>query len=164
MSGYGWELDQVISEVRRAEVIVELGSFRGGSLRVWRKEFDPMLMIAVEPTEDLTQQTADDLGVVLIRGRSQDPAIFEEVTWALNGRTIDLLYIDGDHLYAPVRQDWELYSPLVSPDGVVVLDDAVIKDNPTVEVHRLYTELREGRLSKLIYDGRGGTGLAIIRS
>ena len=39
MSGYGWELDQVMHEVRRAEVIVELGSFRGGSLRVWRKEF-----------------------------------------------------------------------------------------------------------------------------
>lgn len=163
MSGYGWELDQVMYEVRRAEVVVELGSFRGGSLRVWRKEFDPLLMIAVDPGDDIRQEVMDELGVVYIQGASQDEAVFERVRAVLDGRTIDLLYLDGDHMYDAVQRDWELYAPLVSPEGVIVLDDAVITDNPTVEVHRLYEQVRIGRRSKLVYDGRGGTGLALIR-
>lgn len=163
MSGYGWELDQVMYEVRRAEVVVELGSFRGGSLRVWRKEFDPLLMIAVDPGDDIRPEVMEDLGVIYIQGASQEQSVFNSVLNVLDGRTIDLLYIDGDHLYEPVKRDWDLYSPLVSPEGVIVLDDAVITDNPTVEVHRLYEEVRVGRRSKLIYDGRGGTGLALIR-
>jgi cephalosporin hydroxylase len=123
-----------------------------------------LLMVSVDPGADIRQEVMDELGVVWIQGSSQDEEVHERVCEVLDGRTIDLLYIDGDHLYEPVRHDWNWYSPLVSPEGVIVLDDAVITDNPTVEVHRLYEEVRVGRRSKLIYDGRGGTGMALIRS
>jgi predicted O-methyltransferase YrrM len=39
----------------------------------------------------------------------------------------DFLFIDGDHSYEGIRQDWEGWSPLVAPDGVVALHDS----NPT---------------------------------
>lgn len=36
---------------------------------------------------------------------------------------IDLLFIDGDHSYEGVKQDFELYSKLLSENGVIVLHD-----------------------------------------
>jgi hypothetical protein len=47
-----------------------------------------------------------------ILGDSHDPATLEKLLRRLAGRRVDLLFIDGDHSYASVRQDFELYSPL----------------------------------------------------
>jgi predicted O-methyltransferase YrrM len=43
----------------------------------------------------------------------------------LNGHPLDFLFIDGDHSYAGVRRDFELYSPLVRSGGVIALHDIV---------------------------------------
>jgi len=37
---------------------------------------------------------------------------------------IDVLFIDGDHSYEGVKLDFELYSKLLSPKGVVILHDS----------------------------------------
>ena len=37
---------------------------------------------------------------------------------------IDLLFIDGDHSYEGVKLDFELYSKLLTPKGVVILHDS----------------------------------------
>lgn len=36
---------------------------------------------------------------------------------------IDLLFIDGDHSYEGVRKDFDLYSQILSPNGVIMLHD-----------------------------------------
>jgi hypothetical protein len=36
---------------------------------------------------------------------------------------IDLLFIDGDHSYEGVKQDFDLYSTILSPKGVIILHD-----------------------------------------
>jgi predicted O-methyltransferase YrrM len=40
------------------------------------------------------------------------------------GGAIRLLFIDGDHGYAAVKQDFDLWSPHVAAGGLIVLDDA----------------------------------------
>jgi predicted O-methyltransferase YrrM len=169
MSGYGWELEQVVKEIRRAEVIVEIGTHRGGSLRVWRKEYDPQLLVGIDPSDQdtpagwTTPETAAELGVFMIRRESQDPVTIPLLMEVLDGRVIDLLFIDGDHFYDVVRKDFWAYLPLVSPDGVVVLDDAVRVDTERDEgVQYLYGEIRNVKRTKLVYDGHGGTGLAMV--
>jgi Methyltransferase domain len=37
---------------------------------------------------------------------------------------VDLVFVDGDHSPETCRLDWELFSPWVTPGGVVVLHDA----------------------------------------
>jgi hypothetical protein len=37
--------------------------------------------------------------------------------------TIDLLFIDGDHSYEGVKKDFDLYSKLVSPHGIILIHD-----------------------------------------
>jgi predicted O-methyltransferase YrrM len=57
------------------------------------------------------------------------------------GAGIDLLYIDGDHLYEAVRADFESWWPRVKPDGVMIFHDY---DDRHPGVKRLIDEVRAG--------------------
>lgn len=63
-----------------------------------------------------------------ILGDSHAPEILEELKTALAGRTIDLLFIDADHDYQSVRQDYEMFAPLVK--GLVAFHDIVVLPGP----------------------------------
>jgi predicted O-methyltransferase YrrM len=38
--------------------------------------------------------------------------------------TVDFIFVDGDHSFEGIRQDWELWTRLVSKDGIVALHDS----------------------------------------
>lgn len=42
----------------------------------------------------------------------------------LAGERFDFLFIDGDHSYAGLKADWDGWSPLIAPGGVVGLHDS----------------------------------------
>jgi len=44
--------------------------------------------------------------------------------YAANGVAIDFIFIDGEHTYDGLRADWEAWSGLVAPGGVVALHDS----------------------------------------
>lgn len=162
--GIGWEMRQMLVEMdpENTRVVLEIGTFQGDSLRIWREVLDPDLLIGVQDTDETAPETVAEVGAVLVKGRSQDPDTWIEVGRLLEGRAVDLLYIDGDHMYPSVKQDWEMYSQFVRPGGIIVLHDAVIEDNDSVEVFRFYREIRDGRRTKLIYAGLGSTGTAMV--
>lgn len=67
--------------------------------------------------------------------------------WAL---PIDLLFIDGDHSYAGVQHDWELFAPFVTPFGAVVFHDTLwdVRPDPALQrqdmgVPRFVEQLRQ---------------------
>jgi hypothetical protein len=47
-----------------------------------------------------------------IIGDSTSPATLDRVRAMLDGRQIDLLFIDGNHAYEGVKRDYEIYAPL----------------------------------------------------
>ncbi len=59
------------------------------------------------------------------------------------GAGIDLLYIDGDHVYEAVRSDFEAWWPRVKPAAVVMFHDY---DDRHPGVKRLVDEVRAGPL------------------
>src|SRR5215210_7598791 len=61
--------------------------------------------------------------VHLLRANSHSAGTAGQLQKLLGGRTIDFLFIDGDHTYAGVKQDFELYGRLLSKDGLVALHD-----------------------------------------
>ena len=63
----------------------------------------------------------------LIPTGSDNPVSEERVSTILNGRKLDLLFIDGDHSEYFVQNDWDRYSKFVRPGGMVVFHDY----NPT---------------------------------
>jgi predicted O-methyltransferase YrrM len=67
--------------------------------------------------------------VSLLMGRdSHSETTFRRVARLLGGRSIGFLFIDGDHSRYGVRQDFDMYSPLVAPGGLVAFHD--ISPNP----------------------------------
>lgn len=41
-----------------------------------------------------------------------------------NRAPMDFVFIDGDHTYEGLREDWEAWSPLVTDNGIVALHDS----------------------------------------
>jgi cephalosporin hydroxylase len=82
----------------------------------------------------------------LHREDSHRPEALERVTTAFGGRTIDFLFIDGDHSYEGVRADFEMYGPLVTPGGYICFHDIAYAEGVTRlwnEVKPTFAEARE---------------------
>lgn len=65
----------------------------------------------------------------LLRLNSHDNGTLKRTTSLLSGQQLDLLFIDGDHTFEGVKQDFEMYSPLVKPGGYVGFHDT-LNDSP----------------------------------
>jgi len=89
---------------------------------------------------------------------------------------IDFLFIDGDHSYAGVKSDFEMFAPLVRAGGVVAFHDIVPdwragRGEPTVRdsggVPQFWSELRNrysNNCREFIDDPQqDGCGIGIIR-
>jgi hypothetical protein len=63
------------------------------------------------------------------------------VKFLLDGETVDLLFIDGDHSAEGVRKDWEMYRGLLSPDGITAFHD-IQPNEATLGVHQLWREIQ----------------------
>lgn len=101
-----------------------------------------------------------------ILGDCHDPAVIDKVKAWLAGRPINLLFIDGSHLYEDVRRDYEIYSPMVR--GIIAFHDIAGE----LGVNRFWDELQagiHGNLRKLFLNlifstadiRRVGTGVVI---
>ncbi len=61
----------------------------------------------------------------LIRADSHLQETFDIVGKCFENRSIDFIFIDGDHTYEGVRSDFEMYSKLVSKNGYIAFHDTV---------------------------------------
>ena len=80
------------------------------------------------PTEELRAPRDAQLqswspDVHLVEANSHLPETLDKVKEILGGELLDFLFIDGDHSFAGVLKDWEMYSPLVAPGGIVAFHD-----------------------------------------
>lgn len=75
------------------------------------------------------------------------------------GIAIDYLHIDADHHLDGVRLDFDLFAPLVSPEGVITLHDSSNRREPC-GVPQLVQELRrDGAYSVVEFPIRYGTAI-----
>jgi cephalosporin hydroxylase len=136
------EFTRLANAVRelRPEVIVEIGTRKGGTLFTWCRYTRAQKIISIDlpgsGTEDgyppekqkfykLFVMDQPDREVVLLHEDSHDPATLQRVRRELNGKAIDFLFIDGDHTLDGVKQDFEMYSPLVRAGGLVAFHDII---------------------------------------
>lgn len=77
----------------------------------------------------------------LIPDESQKAETQQMVSDILKGKSIDFLFIDGNHTYNGVKMDFEIYSKLVRPGGIIAFHD--IGENEEGGVYNLWQELKE---------------------
>jgi len=100
--------------------------------------------------------------IFLIAGNSHDSTSLEAVKTKV--AELDFLFIDGDHTYEGVKQDYEMYGPLVRPGGIIAFHD--INDTPhhravNAEACKLWNELKGTKLEFNSHTYYGGIGVLI---
>jgi predicted O-methyltransferase YrrM len=102
----------------------------------------------------------------LIRGDSHAPETLEKVKAALGGGQLDLLFIDGDHTYSGVSQDFADYSPLVRDGGVIAMHDVVPGPEENVGGAPVFWNEIAGRFGGYViksHASRGCYGIGVIQ-
>jgi predicted O-methyltransferase YrrM len=136
-----WLLNRIDATVK-PEVIVEIGVHQGYSMETWHKAFNPRIMVGIESDlHDLKWDLEPNSKIIV--GDSHDHEIAESLVEELDGHMIDFLFIDGDHMYKGVKQDFEMYAPLVKKGGIIAFDDIDLYDNESVEVYKFWKELTD---------------------
>jgi predicted O-methyltransferase YrrM len=120
-----------ILEQRKPKVVCEIGSAGGGTLFLFSRVSHPEgRFISVDiryPTKahknSLPYLMGSKQSLILIEAKSQDPKTVERVKKCLCNNLIDFLFIDGDHSYEGVSEDFAIYSQMVKPNGIIAFHD-----------------------------------------
>jgi cephalosporin hydroxylase len=152
------ELWQVIQRLNALQPrrILEIGVKFGGTIRFWQLLSNDL---AVAIDKDIDKVVVDFSGHTLplfIQGDSTYP---ETIATARKLAPYDFLFIDGGHDYDTVKADWDNYSPMVRPGGLVGFHDVgAVGTGPEV----LVKEIKEVGFHCEIFPGHKGTALATI--
>ena len=78
---------------------------------------------------------------------------------------LDLLFIDGDHSYEGVKNDFELYSSLVKENGLICFHD-IIPSSWGFGVPRFWNEIkmRYEHIEIIESQNQDGFGIGLIRT
>jgi predicted O-methyltransferase YrrM len=158
----------------RPRSIVEIGTGLGGTtVLLTRVAADDAIVVSVDlplgyPRERLVAAAKrDSQRVHCLRDDSHAPETRDKVQALLGGRSIDVLFIDGDHSAEGVRADLALYAPLVRPGGWIGFHDIVPGPYEFVGgVPELWAELKETREAREFVDdwSQGGLGIGAFRN
>ncbi len=155
------ELSPLISllKKRRLRTVVEIGTEKGGTLYAWCRIAQPDAKIVsidlpggafgggytLNDVKKFRAYKKKNQKLYFLRKDSHRQSTKKELLKKLNGRKIDFLMIDGDHKYAGVRKDWQLYSPLVKQNGLIVFHDILFHPEvPECKVDKLWNEIKVG--------------------
>lgn len=106
--------------------ILDIGVYRGGSIKIWREVFPDALIIGFDRdytnlTEELVKQFNEDKNIKLIRG-DQSSASLGRVMRE-NDYLFDLVIDDAEHQILPQMSSFALLKDLVKKGGLYVIED-----------------------------------------
>ena len=114
----------------RPQVMCEIGTFDGGTSLLFSK-FLPTVEIMlcmdlfVKNKELLRLLAPPHQQLHFIDAPSRSDSTIDRVQKLLNGRMIDALFIDGDHRYEGVKNDFLHYRSFVMDGGLIMFHDIV---------------------------------------
>lgn len=142
---------------KKPRTVVEIGTKWGGTLAIWCASADPAAtLVSIDLPggihgggyprwrELIYRRLAQPRQKLhLLRMDSHRPETLDQVKTLLPDGGIDFLFIDGDHTYEGVKQDFEMYSPFVRPGGLVVFHDICVHSaEQQCQVDRFWEEVR----------------------
>jgi predicted O-methyltransferase YrrM len=176
------EIRGLLAEVRRLRPrrILEIGSSAGGTLFLWtRAATDDATIVSIdlpagglddpEEAERLRRFERFRRGrqrLYLLRADSHAGLTQRRLAEILGGQALDFLFIDGDHSYDGVRRDFDDYTALVRPDGLVALHDVHPHSRGWGgDVPRFWREVRDRYAGGELLESpaQDGFGIGLIR-
>jgi predicted O-methyltransferase YrrM len=165
---------------RQPKTIVEIGTAHGGTLFLWCRLAHPdATIISLDLPGGIhgggypywksfiyRRFPSASQKLHLLRGDSHKPEMLAQLKRLLpeDGK-VDFLFIDGDHTYEGVKSDFEMYSGLVRPGGLIAFHD-ICKHPEQLNCHvdRYWQEVKsKHRASEFVEDpNQGGFGIGIV--
>lgn len=132
-----WIYQEIIFEIR-PDIIIECGTFRGGSALFFASMCDllgngKVLTIDIENYEGKPQHNR----IIYLHGSSTSSDIISSVKSLIKKNDKVLVCLDSDHHKHHVLNELNLYSKLVSKGSYIVVEDTNINGHP---VYREYGE------------------------
>lgn len=128
-------------------VVVELGVYKGKG-KVFYEQLLGAKYIGIDASEKRSKPD--------ILGNTHDAETMNMLKKRLNGKPINILFIDAGHDYKSVKKDYKLYSPLCS--DIIAFHDIELgryQDMERREVWKFWDELKRthdvGRDGKLLF-------------
>lgn len=130
-----WEIEsalQCIAEAR-PRMLCEIGTFDGGTSLLFARflpTLERMLCIDlyVKNKEFLKLLAGPRLAMQFLDMPSYAPVTVDKASRMLGTRPIDVLFIDGDHRYEGVKEDFLRYRPMVREGGLILFHDIMDSD------------------------------------
>jgi predicted O-methyltransferase YrrM len=165
-------------ESRKPHNVLEIGTLKGGTAALWHGIATGSVVSIDLPDgrfggkdHGYGEQQARNRNEELRRrfprftsalGDSHSPVMFEEVCRFFHPQMVDFLFIDGDHTYEGVKQDFMMYRTLVRKGGIIAFHD--INDTPLhrvagCRVDQLWNELPQHKAEFNIHADWGGIGV-----
>jgi len=123
-----WVTQEIITEVR-PDVIVEAGTYKGGSALMWAailEQLNPegeVITIDVnKPSKKARKNNLWRQRVTFLKGSSTDPAILENVRQQVEGKRV-LVILDSLHTRDHVYDELRAYSKMVPVGSYIIVQD-----------------------------------------
>ena len=162
--------------------VVEIGTASGATLLMWARVATGRVISIDLPggihgggyaaaRGRLLERFAHDrpgVSIHLLRASSHEESTKQRVRQLLQGESVDVLFIDGDHRLAGVRRDYELWKDCVRPGGHIVFHDIVPHQTlPDCQVDVLWRALREEHAERtheiVAAADQGWAGIGLLR-
>jgi len=163
------EIEQLAREIEKLSpsTILEIGTSSGGTLYIWARHIKSCRkIISLDLPRGFTHSKIkfyklfDEIKEsYFLRGNSHNKRTVDMLAKIVGQVKIDFLFIDGDHSYEGVRQDFRTYAQFVARGGVVALHD--IMYHPDYGVNRFWNEIKSQYASKEIVASRNQVGYGI---
>lgn len=130
-----WAYQEILSELRPA-VVVEAGTFRGGSALFLATIMDAtgvgqVISIDVEAHEGRPEHPR----ITYLQGSSTDPDLVAEVAQRVGDASPVMVILDSDHSRDHVRAELDAYAGLVDPGSYLIVEDTNVNGHPVLPEH-----------------------------
>jgi Methyltransferase domain len=161
------EWDWLIQYICHAKSVLEIGSRDGATIKLMARCLWPGARInSIDIGKHFIKGALEDL-IAGLRTQGFDAELFAgdshtagALAWAKERCPYEFIFIDGDHSYAGVRQDWEWYGPL---GKTVAFHD--INEEHDGNVKKLWAEIKaSGKYvtDEIILSPNSGYGIGVV--
>ncbi|MBM3810095.1 MAG: cephalosporin hydroxylase [Acidimicrobiia bacterium] len=130
-----WVLQEILHETQ-PDVLVETGTYKGGSAYYYASLFDLMnhgRIITVD-IEDQPEKPAHPR-ITYLLGSSTGAATVAKVKELIRPGEKVMVLLDSDHTGSHVKRELDLYSPLVTPGAYLIVEDTHFNGHPILPNH-----------------------------